>query len=52
VIGRVTVLVLSLIAGVVVATIDAAPFWTLCVLACIAWSVLIVFVLRGEKVHQ
>jgi hypothetical protein len=51
-IGRIVVLALSLIAGAVVATIDAAPIWTLIVLACLAWSVLIVFVLRGEPVHQ
>lgn len=51
-IGRVTVLVLALIAGVVVMSIDAAPIWQLIVLACLAWGVLIVFVLRGEKVHQ
>jgi hypothetical protein len=52
VIGRVTVLVLSLIAGWTVATIDAAPMWKLAVLGCLMWGVLIVFVLRGEKVHQ
>lgn len=51
-IGRITVLTLSLVAGVIVATIDSAPMWKLIVLACLAWSVLIVFVLRGEKVHQ
>lgn len=51
-IGRVTVLVLALIAGFIVATIDAQPIWRLIVLACLAWAVLIVFVLRGEKVHQ
>lgn len=50
--GRLTVLALALIVGVIVATIDAQPIWRLIVLACLAWAVLIVFVLRGEKVHQ
>jgi hypothetical protein len=51
-IGRIVVLVLALIAGAVVTMIDAAPIWTLIVLACLAWAVLIVFVLRGERVHE
>jgi hypothetical protein len=51
-IGRLTVLTLALIVGFVVATVDAAPVWRLVVLGCIAWAVLIVFVLRGERVHE
>jgi hypothetical protein len=41
--GRVTVLVLSLIAGVIVAKIDAAPYAVLIVLGCMAWGVYLVF---------
>jgi hypothetical protein len=52
VIGRIVVLALALIAGWIVATIDAAPMWKLIVLACLAWAVLIVFVLRGQRVHE
>jgi hypothetical protein len=52
VIGRLTVLALAIFAGFIVATIDAAPMWRLIVLACLMWAVLIVFVLRGERVHE
>jgi type III secretory pathway component EscV len=52
VIGRVTVLVLATIAAVTVGLVDSMPLWKLIVLACLAWAVLIVFVLRGERVHE
>jgi hypothetical protein len=43
VIGRVTVLVAASIAAVIAGLVDAAPIWTLTVLACMAWGVYLVF---------
>jgi hypothetical protein len=49
VIGRVAVLVLFLIAGWTVATIDAAPMWKLIALACMAWGVYLVFLAVSNR---
>lgn len=51
-IGRLVVIALALVAGIFVATVDAAPEWQLCLAGCLLWAVLIVVVLRGRRVHE